>query len=104
MKFNGSKCKILHLGKNNPNYDYTITEDGEVKNLEVTNSEKDLGVFIDPLLNFDNHISNIIKSQKAHGSDVESGVSTRSPPSLLLDQESLRRLHARSHRRLKHLF
>ena len=64
LKFNGSKCKVLHLGKNNPHYKYTINDNGVVKELEVTLNEKDLGVNIDPLLNFDNHISTITKKAR----------------------------------------
>ena len=64
LKFNGSKCKVLHLGKNNPHYEYTIQEGDITKTLEVTNSEKDLGVFMDPLLSFDNHITNVIKKAR----------------------------------------
>ena len=30
LKFNGSKCKVLHIGKNNPKYQYTISDDGNV--------------------------------------------------------------------------
>ena len=64
LKFNGSKCKVLHLGKNNPQYEYTIQDGDTIKTLEVTNSEKDLGVYMDPLLNFDIHIANVIKKAR----------------------------------------
>ena len=52
------------MGKNNPQYEYTIQEGDITKTLEVTNSEKDLGVFMDPLLSFDNHITNVIKKAR----------------------------------------
>ena len=47
LKFNGSKWKVLHtgLGKKNPNYQYTISDDGNVSILEETVCEKDLGVY-----------------------------------------------------------
>ena len=64
LKFNGSKCKVLHLGKNNPMYKYTINDDGVIKELEVTDNEKDLGVNIDPLLNFDNHVNITVKKAR----------------------------------------
>ena len=64
LKFNGSKCKILHLGKNNPQYEYTIKDGDVIKKLEVTTSEKDLGVYMDPLLTFENHITNLIKKAR----------------------------------------
>ena len=66
LKFNGGKCKVLHIGKNNPKYNYTILEDGVRKDLEETTCEKDLGISIDPLLEFDKHINNIVKKQEAY--------------------------------------
>ena len=63
LKFNETKCQVLHLGENNPKYDYFIgTDDSRVK-LEESNLEKDLGVYIDPNLNFEKHIEKI--TQKA---------------------------------------
>ena len=51
LKFNEEKIHAMHLGKNNPNYDYYI---GENKTFISTSAlEKDLGVFIDPELNFE---------------------------------------------------
>ena len=65
LKFNNSKCKVLHLGKNNPCYPYTIHEDDKVSTLEVTICEKDLGVHIDPLLNFNEHIDSVVKKSRS---------------------------------------
>lgn len=42
MKFNADKCKIMHLGRQNPRYEYTI--DGT--KLLVTDEEKDIAVVI----------------------------------------------------------
>ena len=42
----------------------TINDDRVIKELEVTINEKDLGVSIDPLLNFDIHISNITRKAR----------------------------------------
>ena len=64
LRFNSSKCKVLHLGKNNPCYKYTIKEGNITNTLEVTKCEKDLGVHIDPLLSFDDHIIYIIKKSR----------------------------------------
>ena len=46
MQFNQGKCKVMHLGKNNPRYKYTI------KGIQMAEmeSEKDLGVWIDSSL------------------------------------------------------
>ena len=42
MKFNPSKCKVMHIGKNNTKYDYTLFG----QNLTKVTSERDLGVII----------------------------------------------------------
>merc|ERR1711923_376589 len=60
VNFNCGKCGVMHLGKNNPNYPYKI--DG--KPLNVTCSEKDLGVYVDPLLNFEEHILKTVKKAR----------------------------------------
>ena len=47
MQFNAKKCKIMHIGYNNPNYDYTMgghAPAGTV--LSVTPEEKDIGVLV----------------------------------------------------------
>ena len=67
LKFNKEKCKILHLGKNNPCYSYTIGEDNDKITLETTDLEKDLGVFIDPNLDFKKHIKTTVKKASYAG-------------------------------------
>ena len=61
LKFNKEKCKILHLGRNNPRYKYCIGTDDDKIVLETTDLEKDLGVHIDPNLDFKNHIKTIVR-------------------------------------------
>ena len=56
MEFNVDKCKIMHIGKNNPKNVYTMSG----KNLTETTEEKDLGVTIDCRLEYDKHIKNIV--------------------------------------------
>ncbi|CAM5088479.1 unnamed protein product [Eretmochelys imbricata] len=46
MKFNVGKCKVTHIGKNNPNYTYNMMG----TNLATTTQEKDLGVIVDSSL------------------------------------------------------
>ena len=36
LHFNGSKCKVLHLGKNNPCYNHAIEDHNAVRDLGVT--------------------------------------------------------------------
>ena len=61
LNFNLNKCCVMHLGKDNPNYNYTLLNDNSVIPINPTLSEKDLGVYIDPLLGFDNHIDIVVK-------------------------------------------
>ena len=61
LRFNSEKCKVLHLGRNNPKYEYHISDKGVVRRLDSTVAEKDLGVIIDPDLCFDSHINTITK-------------------------------------------
>ena len=54
MFFNVDKCKILHIGKENPKFDYQMTDiDGNVKNLLEVECEKDLGIYVQDNLKFD---------------------------------------------------
>ena len=64
LQFNTSKCKVLHIGKNNPNYDYYMKSENGINKLEATFAEKDLGVIIDPNLSFDAHITATVRKAK----------------------------------------
>ena len=61
LKFNKNKCKILHIGKKNPKNKYFIGTEDDKTELEVTELEKDLGILIDPNLDFKKHIKTIVK-------------------------------------------
>lgn len=64
LKFNSKKCKILHIGKNNPKLDYTINDGNVTNTLASTEFEKDLGVITDPDLNFELHIQSQVKKAR----------------------------------------
>ena len=51
MKFNADKCKVLHLGNQNPRYKYRIGD----ACLYAVRDEKDMGVIVDEKLKFDTH-------------------------------------------------
>ena len=56
MEFNVEKCKVMHLGYNNPKNSYRMGD----KVLEATEEERDLGVLIDDKLDFGKHINTIV--------------------------------------------
>ena len=57
LLFNKGKCKCLHVGNNNPQYDYFIGDE----RIESTLLEKDLGVQISKSLKPEEHIAFIVK-------------------------------------------
>ena len=65
LKFNSSKCKVLHIGKKNPKYSYNIREENTLQKLEESTCEKDLGIMVDPLLHFDTHVTGIVKRARS---------------------------------------
>ena len=65
MTINIEKCKVLHLGSNHPNHQYTMPMSGEaVQTLEVTIDEKDLVISISLLL--DSHYPNLYQIRLGH--------------------------------------
>ena len=44
LPFNVEKCKVLHLGPHNKEYNYTLVSGINLRPLEVVTSEKDLGI------------------------------------------------------------
>ena len=60
MSFNTAKCKIMHLGKNNPRTGYTMGVGEARRELAVVKEEKDLGVTFQETLSFVSHCDRIV--------------------------------------------
>ena len=60
LKFNSTKCKVIHLGHDNSKATYTMINDRVVLPLEHSTEEKDLGVWTDDKLKFAGHMGHIV--------------------------------------------
>ena len=60
LYFNVSKCKVMHVGKNNPGREYVMKIDQNEQKITACAEEKDLGILFDEYLNFDKHIQKVI--------------------------------------------
>ena len=61
LYFNADKCKIMHLGKTNPKFEYVMRlKNDELVVINKCTDEKDLGVIFDYKLSFDTHIQHAI--------------------------------------------
>lgn len=70
LRFNADKCKVLHLGYGNPEFEYDMKRHAsdERVTLGATEVEKDLGVQVDKDLKFATHIeSQVNKANKILG-------------------------------------
>ena len=64
MKYHFKKCKHLHIGYHDINFDYTMQTDTGPVVVEKVTSEKDLGVTCDQKLKFIDHINNKVNKVK----------------------------------------
>jgi hypothetical protein len=89
MKFNVEKCKIMHLGRHNPNFKYTM----EGSELQAIEAERDLGLTMTRDLKCSNQCIQAYKKASQMLGMVARTIKSRSPVILVNIYKSIVRPH-----------
>ncbi|GAB0206504.1 hypothetical protein GRJ2_003116000 [Grus japonensis] len=89
MKFNKGKCRVLHLGKNNPKHQYRLGVDL----LGSSTVEKDLGVLVDNKLSMSQQRTLVAKKTNGILGCIQKSAASRSREVILPPYSALVRPH-----------